>query len=153
LRRKRRLVLLDQDTDGARSWSLPGGRVEPGETLAPSVACCSLTFAAPAETRPALTSHSSNETSRAGLMITIAGPAPPAATRPFRGFAAAPATRKPIRRRCCSTCGRRAREANVGDLNKGSMLSNLIAYSKICTHVRLHGEPLRVVDKPADLPV
>jgi mutator protein MutT len=29
-----RILLLDQDTDGPRSWSLPGGKVEPGETLA-----------------------------------------------------------------------------------------------------------------------
>ena len=29
-----RLLLLDQDTDSGRSWSLPGGKVEPGETLA-----------------------------------------------------------------------------------------------------------------------
>jgi len=28
-----RILLLDQDTDGARSWSLPGGKVEPGETI------------------------------------------------------------------------------------------------------------------------
>ena len=28
-----RILLLDQDTDGARTWSLPGGRVEPGEQL------------------------------------------------------------------------------------------------------------------------
>ncbi|REE64022.1 ADP-ribose pyrophosphatase YjhB (NUDIX family) [Streptomyces sp. 3212.3] len=28
------ILLLDQDTDGPRSWSLPGGRVENGETLA-----------------------------------------------------------------------------------------------------------------------
>ncbi|MFE0545234.1 NUDIX domain-containing protein [Streptomyces sp. NPDC058891] len=28
------ILLLDQDTDGARSWSLPGGKVENGETLA-----------------------------------------------------------------------------------------------------------------------
>ncbi|MFE5860207.1 NUDIX domain-containing protein [Streptomyces virginiae] len=27
------ILLLDQDTDGDRSWSLPGGKVEPGETL------------------------------------------------------------------------------------------------------------------------
>ncbi|WP_454859644.1 NUDIX domain-containing protein [Promicromonospora soli] len=27
------LLLLDQDTEGDRSWSLPGGKVEPGETL------------------------------------------------------------------------------------------------------------------------
>ncbi len=26
--------MLDQDTDGPRTWSLPGGKVEPGETLA-----------------------------------------------------------------------------------------------------------------------
>ncbi len=29
-----RLLLLDQDTDSGRSWSLPGGKVEFGETLA-----------------------------------------------------------------------------------------------------------------------
>ncbi|MEO3782644.1 NUDIX hydrolase [Actinocorallia sp. B10E7] len=28
------LLLLDQDTDTGRSWSLPGGKVEHGETLA-----------------------------------------------------------------------------------------------------------------------
>lgn len=28
------ILLLDQDTDGPRSWSLPGGKVEDGETLA-----------------------------------------------------------------------------------------------------------------------
>jgi ADP-ribose pyrophosphatase YjhB (NUDIX family) len=28
-----RLLLLDQDTEGDRSWSLPGGKVEPGETV------------------------------------------------------------------------------------------------------------------------
>ncbi|MFI8811371.1 MULTISPECIES: NUDIX domain-containing protein [unclassified Streptomyces] len=28
-----RLLLLNQDTDGPRSWSLPGGKVEDGETL------------------------------------------------------------------------------------------------------------------------
>ena len=28
-----RILLLDQDTDAGRSWSLPGGRVEPGERL------------------------------------------------------------------------------------------------------------------------
>lgn len=28
-----RILLLDQDTDGPRSWSLPGGIVEDGETL------------------------------------------------------------------------------------------------------------------------
>jgi ADP-ribose pyrophosphatase YjhB (NUDIX family) len=28
------VLLLDQDTDGPRSWSLPGGKVERGETLA-----------------------------------------------------------------------------------------------------------------------
>ncbi len=27
------ILLLDQDTDGDRSWSLPGGKVEPGESL------------------------------------------------------------------------------------------------------------------------
>ncbi|MBB6172133.1 ADP-ribose pyrophosphatase YjhB (NUDIX family) [Nocardiopsis mwathae] len=27
------VLLLDQDTDGPRRWSLPGGRVEEGETL------------------------------------------------------------------------------------------------------------------------
>ncbi|MET8000456.1 NUDIX hydrolase [Nonomuraea glycinis] len=29
-----RILLLDQDTDTGRSWSLPGGKVEPGESLA-----------------------------------------------------------------------------------------------------------------------
>src|SRR5580692_928928 len=29
-----RILLLDQDTDTGRSWSLPGGKVEDGETLA-----------------------------------------------------------------------------------------------------------------------
>ena len=29
-----RILLLNQDTDAARSWSLPGGKVEDGETLA-----------------------------------------------------------------------------------------------------------------------
>ncbi len=29
-----RILLLDQDTDAARSWSLPGGKVEEGESLA-----------------------------------------------------------------------------------------------------------------------
>lgn len=29
-----RILLLDQDTDAGRSWSLPGGKVEDGETLA-----------------------------------------------------------------------------------------------------------------------
>ena len=29
-----RVLLLDQDTDTGRSWSLPGGKVEEGETLA-----------------------------------------------------------------------------------------------------------------------
>lgn len=29
-----RILLLDQDTESARSWSLPGGKVEDGETLA-----------------------------------------------------------------------------------------------------------------------
>lgn len=29
-----RVLLLDQDTDGPRRWSLPGGKLEPGETLA-----------------------------------------------------------------------------------------------------------------------
>lgn len=28
-----RILLLDQDTEGDRSWSLPGGKVEPGETI------------------------------------------------------------------------------------------------------------------------
>ncbi|MGH9213042.1 MAG: NUDIX domain-containing protein [Acidimicrobiales bacterium] len=28
-----RVLLLDQDTDNGRSWSLPGGKVEDGETL------------------------------------------------------------------------------------------------------------------------
>jgi ADP-ribose pyrophosphatase YjhB (NUDIX family) len=28
------ILLLDQDTDGPRRWSLPGGKVEDGETLA-----------------------------------------------------------------------------------------------------------------------
>lgn len=27
------ILLLDQDTEGDRSWSLPGGKVEPGETI------------------------------------------------------------------------------------------------------------------------
>lgn len=27
------ILLLDQDTESDRSWSLPGGKVEPGETL------------------------------------------------------------------------------------------------------------------------
>lgn len=27
------VLLLDQDTEGDRSWSLPGGKVEPGETI------------------------------------------------------------------------------------------------------------------------
>ncbi|WP_381792883.1 NUDIX domain-containing protein [Streptomyces niveus] len=27
------ILMLDQDTDGSRSWSLPGGKVENGETL------------------------------------------------------------------------------------------------------------------------
>ncbi|MFC8639835.1 NUDIX domain-containing protein [[Kitasatospora] papulosa] len=27
------ILLLNQDTDGPRSWSLPGGKVEDGETL------------------------------------------------------------------------------------------------------------------------
>lgn len=27
------ILLLDQDTEGDRSWSLPGGKVEPGETV------------------------------------------------------------------------------------------------------------------------
>ncbi|MEV5985994.1 NUDIX hydrolase [Streptomyces sp. NPDC052051] len=27
------ILLLDQDTDGSRTWSLPGGKVESGETL------------------------------------------------------------------------------------------------------------------------
>ena len=31
--REEQILLLNQDTDGPRSWSLPGGRVEPGETL------------------------------------------------------------------------------------------------------------------------
>ena len=29
-----RILLLNQDTDTGRSWSLPGGKVEEGETLA-----------------------------------------------------------------------------------------------------------------------
>ena len=29
-----RVLLLNQDTDTGRSWSLPGGKVEEGETLA-----------------------------------------------------------------------------------------------------------------------
>ena len=29
-----RILLLNQDTDAGRSWSLPGGKVEKGETLA-----------------------------------------------------------------------------------------------------------------------
>jgi ADP-ribose pyrophosphatase YjhB (NUDIX family) len=28
------ILLLNQDTDSGRSWSLPGGKVEDGETLA-----------------------------------------------------------------------------------------------------------------------
>ena len=28
-----RILLLDQDTDAGRSWSLPGGKVEPGEPI------------------------------------------------------------------------------------------------------------------------
>ncbi|MEV4397381.1 NUDIX hydrolase [Nonomuraea sp. NPDC049607] len=28
-----RILLLDQDADSGRSWSLPGGKVEPGETI------------------------------------------------------------------------------------------------------------------------
>lgn len=27
------ILLLDQDTEGDRTWSLPGGKVEPGETI------------------------------------------------------------------------------------------------------------------------
>ena len=27
------ILLLDQDTEGARTWSLPGGKVEPGEAI------------------------------------------------------------------------------------------------------------------------
>ncbi len=33
-----RILLLDQDTDGPRSWSLPGGKLEPGETLEEALA-------------------------------------------------------------------------------------------------------------------
>jgi ADP-ribose pyrophosphatase YjhB (NUDIX family) len=29
-----RILLLNQDADGGRSWSLPGGKLEDGETLA-----------------------------------------------------------------------------------------------------------------------
>ncbi|MGW2160083.1 NUDIX domain-containing protein [Nonomuraea sp. NPDC001699] len=28
-----RILLLDQDADSRRSWSLPGGKVEPGESI------------------------------------------------------------------------------------------------------------------------
>ncbi|MEU8247273.1 NUDIX hydrolase [Nonomuraea sp. NPDC048916] len=28
-----RILLLDQDTDSGRSWSLPGGKIEPGEPI------------------------------------------------------------------------------------------------------------------------
>jgi ADP-ribose pyrophosphatase YjhB (NUDIX family) len=33
-----RMLLLNQDTDTGRSWSLPGGKVEEGETLAAALA-------------------------------------------------------------------------------------------------------------------
>ncbi|MEV0661355.1 NUDIX domain-containing protein [Actinomadura luteofluorescens] len=33
-----RILLLDQDTDTGRSWSLPGGKVEEGEPLAEALA-------------------------------------------------------------------------------------------------------------------
>jgi ADP-ribose pyrophosphatase YjhB (NUDIX family) len=33
-----RILLLHQDTDTGRSWSLPGGKVEDGETLAEALA-------------------------------------------------------------------------------------------------------------------
>ncbi|WP_330457412.1 NUDIX hydrolase [Streptomyces sp. NBC_00820] len=32
------ILLLDQDTEGSRTWSLPGGKVENGETLADALA-------------------------------------------------------------------------------------------------------------------
>jgi ADP-ribose pyrophosphatase YjhB (NUDIX family) len=33
-----RILLLNQDTDAGRSWSLPGGKLEAGETLAQALA-------------------------------------------------------------------------------------------------------------------